>query len=182
MRSTQTLVNTGLYWIEGFSNEGIVLHLFIVFLKELNIPPLQAKYMIAQVRCFFKKWKNSKCIISNLLRDISRHAWDKERKILSDKLDKFPSKKKKKANCKTFTEIEIWRENQSRLRLTRKNEFEKTRDYLNFNFRYPEFSIGFRCVLHARCGHKFDIRVAKAANRIEDDCTEWCPCGCRKKQ
>jgi len=66
--------------------------------------------MIAQVRCFFKKWKNSKCIISNLLRDISRHAWDKEIKILSDKLEKFPTKKKK-ANCKTFTEIEIWREN-----------------------------------------------------------------------
>ena len=47
------------------------------------------------VRCF-EKWKNSKCIISDLLRDISRcrrHAWDKESKILTDKLDKFPSKK-----------------------------------------------------------------------------------------
>ena len=63
--------------------------------KELNIPPLLAKCAIAQVRCF-KKWKNLKCIISDLLRDISRckrHAWDKESKILADKLDKFPSKK-----------------------------------------------------------------------------------------
>jgi len=35
-----------------------------------------------------KKKKNLKCIISDLLRDISRirhHAWDKESKILADK-------------------------------------------------------------------------------------------------
>ena len=75
--------------------KGIALPPFIVFLKKLNVPPLSAKCAIAKVRCF-KKWKNSKCIISDLLRDISRcrhHAWDKEGKILADKLDKFPSKK-----------------------------------------------------------------------------------------
>ena len=47
---------------------------------------------IAQIR-YFKKWKNSNCIISDLLSDISRcrhYAWDKERKILTDKLYKFP--------------------------------------------------------------------------------------------
>jgi len=65
--------------------------------KELNVPSLSAVWAIVQVRCF-KKWKNSKCIISNLLRDISRcrrHAWDKESKNLADQLDKFTSKKKK---------------------------------------------------------------------------------------
>ena len=34
-RSTQTLVNSGLYWIEGFS-KGIALLPFIVFLKNLT--------------------------------------------------------------------------------------------------------------------------------------------------
>jgi len=34
-RSIQTLVNSELYWIEGFSNENSF--------KELNIPPLSAK-------------------------------------------------------------------------------------------------------------------------------------------
>jgi len=61
-------------------------------------------------KVFFKKWKNSKFIISVILREISRcrrHAWDKESKILANKLDKFPSKKKKK---------------------------KKTRDYLKLNF------------------------------------------------
>ena len=80
-RSTQTLVNSGLYWIEGFSNGNSFTSLYCVS-KELNVLPLSAKCSIAQVRCF-KKWKNSKCIISDLLRDISRcrrHAWDKESK------------------------------------------------------------------------------------------------------
>jgi len=57
----------------------------------------------------------------------------------------------------------------------KKNEYEKTRDYLNINFKYPEFSIGFRWILCARCGYKFDARVAKAVNMIEDDFPELCP-------
>jgi len=83
-RSTQTLVNSGLYWIEEFSKGNSFTSLYCVS-KELNVTPLWAKCVIAQVRCF-KKWKNWKCIISDLLRDISRcrrHAWDKESKIFS---------------------------------------------------------------------------------------------------
>jgi len=48
-------------------------------------------------KVFLKKMeKKSKCIISDLFKDISccrRHTWDKESKILPHKLDKFPSKK-----------------------------------------------------------------------------------------
>jgi len=56
------------------------------------------------------------------------------------------------------------------------NNFEKTREYLKLNYKYPEYSIGFRWVLRARCGYKFDARVAKAAKMIEEDCPERCPC------
>ena len=42
------------------------------------------------------------------------------------------------------------------------NKFEKIRDYLKLNFKYPEYSIGFRWVLHVRYGYKFDACVAKA--------------------
>ena len=52
------------------------------------------------------------------------------------------------------------------------NNFEKTREYLKLSYKYPEFSIGFRWVLCARCGYKFEAHVAKAANRVEDDCPE----------
>jgi hypothetical protein len=62
----------------------------------------------------------------------------------------------------------------------KKNKFEKTRDYLKFNFKYPEFSIGFRWVLRARCGYKFDARIAKTAKMIEDYCLERYPCCYRK--
>jgi hypothetical protein len=58
--------------------------------------------------------------------------------------------------------------------------FEKTRKYLTLNYKYPEFSIGYRWVLRARCGYKFDARVAKAAKMIEEDCPERCPCCYRK--
>jgi len=60
------------------------------------------------------------------------------------------------------------------------NNFEKTREYLKLNYKYPEFSIGFRWVLRARYGYKFDARVAKAAKMIEEDCPERCPCCYRK--
>ena len=60
------------------------------------------------------------------------------------------------------------------------NNFEKTRKYLKLNYKYPEFSIGFRWVLLARCEYKFDACVAKAAKTIEEDCLERCPC-CYKK-
>ncbi|KAG4102570.1 hypothetical protein H8356DRAFT_1324470 [Neocallimastix lanati (nom. inval.)] len=56
-----------------------------------------------------------------------------------------------------------------------KNKFEKTREYLKLNYKYPEFSIGFRWVLRARCGYKFDARVTKAAKMIEEDCPESNP-------
>ena len=77
-----------------FSNGNSFTSLYCVS-KELNIPLLSAKCAIAQVRCF-KKWKNSNCIISALLKNISScrcHPWDKESNILAKKLDKFPSKK-----------------------------------------------------------------------------------------
>jgi hypothetical protein len=48
--------------------------------------------------------------------------------------------------------------------------YKKTRNYLKLNFKYPEFSIGFRWVLCARYGYKFNARVAKAAIRVEDNC------------
>ena len=64
--------------------------------KEFNIPPLSAKCAIAQVKGF-KKWKNSNCIIFDLLRFIYHVVdviiWDKKSKILAVKLDKFPSRK-----------------------------------------------------------------------------------------
>ena len=159
-RSIQTLVNSRLYQIEVFSNENSFTFNYCIS-KELSILPLSEKCAIAQVRCL-KQWKNSNCIISNLLRDISRcrcHAWDKESKILADILDKFLSKK-------AITNFYLDRDMAGKLinaKAYNINKFVKTRDYLKLNFKYPEFSIGFRWVLRARCGYKFDARVTKAA-------------------
>ncbi|KAG4097467.1 hypothetical protein H8356DRAFT_1425238 [Neocallimastix lanati (nom. inval.)] len=48
----------------------------------------------------------------------------------------------------------------------KKNGFEKTKDYLKLKL----------IILHASCEYKFDKRVAIAADMIEDNCSEWCPC------
>jgi hypothetical protein len=119
--------------------------------------------------------EKSKCIISDLLRDISRsrrYAWDKESKILADKLDKFPSKK---AILNFYWDRDMAGKS-IKAKAYKNNNFETTREYLKLNYKYSEFSIGFRWVLSARCGYKFDVRVAKAAKMIE----ERCPCCYRK--
>jgi len=106
-----------------------------------------------------------------------RHALDKESKILEDKLDKFLSKK-------TIVYF-FWGRDMAgkpiKAKTYKKNNFEKTRNYLKLNFKYPEYSIGFRWVLRARCGYKFNARVTKDVNMIEDDCPEWCPYYYREK-
>jgi len=56
MRSTQILINLGLYWIEGFSNGNSFISFHCVS-KELNIPSLSEKCAIAQVRYFKKNGK-----------------------------------------------------------------------------------------------------------------------------
>jgi len=56
--------------MEGFPKGNSFKSIYFVS-KELRFPPLSEKCAIAQERCF-KKCKNSKCIISDLLRDISR--------------------------------------------------------------------------------------------------------------
>jgi len=120
---------------------GIALHPFIVFLKNLAFLLFQWNVQLLR-KGVLKKWKNSKCTISDLLRDISgcrRHVWDKESIILVNKLDKFPSKKKKILNF-------YWDRDMAGKSIKdnayKKNKFEKTRNYLKLNFKYPEFSIG----------------------------------------
>jgi hypothetical protein len=51
---------------------------------------------------------------------------------------------------------------------------------LNLNFKYPEFRIGFRWVHRDICGSKFNARIVKTVNRIEDHCPERCPYCYRK--
>jgi len=71
--------------------------------KELNVPPLSAKCAIAQVRCF-KKIGKTRNVLSLIYLEIYlvvdvMHGIKKS-KILTDKLNKFLSKKKKKKKKK----------------------------------------------------------------------------------
>jgi len=55
---------------------------------------------------------------------------------LADKLDKFPSKK---AIVYFFWDRDIAGKS-IKAKTYKKNEFEKTRDYLKLNFKHPEYS------------------------------------------
>ena len=65
--------------------------LYTLFQKSLNIPPLSAKCAISQVRCY-NKWKNSLCIIGDLVTNIPKmqyyYSWAKESKSLEGRLSR----------------------------------------------------------------------------------------------
>ncbi|ORX77186.1 hypothetical protein BCR32DRAFT_283439 [Anaeromyces robustus] len=71
----------------AFKNNSIFLHFLVNVL---------GKCALAQVRCF-NKWKDSNCIISKLVNNVSttrKWTWDKESKILNDKLNNISSSSK----------------------------------------------------------------------------------------
>ena len=60
--NTQKLINKGLRWVAGIQKAKSFINVYSIS-KDLNIPPLSAKYFLSQVKCF-DKWKDSNCIIS----------------------------------------------------------------------------------------------------------------------
>jgi len=67
---TQKLINKGLRWIAGLQKAKSFINVYSIS-KDLNVPPLSAKYVLSQVKCF-DKWKGSNCIISYLVNNIPK--------------------------------------------------------------------------------------------------------------
>jgi len=82
----------------------------------------------------------------------------KKKKNIKKKKKKNIKKKKKKKKKKTTVNF-YWDRNIAgksiKAKDYEKNEFKKTREYLKFNFKHLEYSIGFRWVLFARYGYEF---------------------------
>jgi len=68
--NTKKLINKGLRWIAGLQKAKSFIDVYYIS-KDLNIPPLSAKYALSQVKCF-DKWKDSNCIISYLVSNIPK--------------------------------------------------------------------------------------------------------------
>jgi len=87
--NTQKLINEGLRWIAGIQKAKSFINIYSIS-KDLNIPSLSAKFALSQVKCF-DKWKDSNCIISYLVNNISKsrkYTWTKENRTLKRKLEK----------------------------------------------------------------------------------------------
>jgi len=69
-------INLGLYWIGGFFKRNSFISLYNIS-RNLNIPPMSAKWALAQCRCY-TKWINSKCIIGKFIEfkvNKGKHPW-----------------------------------------------------------------------------------------------------------
>jgi len=89
INNTQKLINKGLRWFAGLQKAKSFINVYSIS-KDLNIPPLSAKYALSQVKCF-DKWKDSNCIISYLVNNIPKsrkYTWTKESRTLKRKLEK----------------------------------------------------------------------------------------------
>ncbi|ORX63325.1 hypothetical protein BCR32DRAFT_287845 [Anaeromyces robustus] len=132
---------------------------------------------LAQVRCF-NKWKDSNCIISKLINNVSttrKGTWDKESKILNDKLNNISSFSKK--IMEFIWDRDINNDKMIKAKTYKMNNFENSRNYLKPNLEFPEYIKGFRWILRrARCGYKIDARVAKAAKMNNNSCPNCCSC------
>ena len=80
----QTAFNRGLYWSFGFKNKTSNTSIYNMS-KELSIPPIASFCAMAMIRCF-KKWKDSSCIISHLVKKniptLSHYSWTKKARSL----------------------------------------------------------------------------------------------------
>jgi len=87
-KSIQNLINIVFYWIVGFNKTNSLISLYSIS-KEFNILPFSAKCAIVQVRCY-NKWKDSLCIIGDLVNDIPKmqyyYSWAKESRTFEGKL------------------------------------------------------------------------------------------------
>lgn len=173
-KSLQTLINYAFYWMAGFNNPNSFISLYSIT-KEFNIPPLSAKCAIAQVRCF-NKWKDSQCIIGNLVNNIPPmryfYTWTKESKTLDRKLSKN--------NLEDPNEIKeyYWDRdlfnNSSKAKMYKKYHFESTRCYIDQSVKYPQFTLGFLWLLRIRCGYRLDAAVAIAAGFVSENIPRHC--------
>jgi len=81
--NTQKLINKGKRWIVCLQKVKSFINVYSIS-KDLNIPPLSAKYALSQVK-YFDNWKDSNCIISYLVNNIPKsrkYTWTKESRTL----------------------------------------------------------------------------------------------------
>ena len=76
INTNNKLINLGLYWIGGFSKKYSFISLYNIS-KDLNIPPISAKCVLAQCR-LYTKWEKLKCIIRKIIEfkiNKGKHPW-----------------------------------------------------------------------------------------------------------
>ena len=134
--------------------------------KDLNIPPLSAKYFLSQVKCF-DKWKDSNCIISYLVNNIPKYrkyTWAKENRILKRKLEKRGNNDNR---IKDFYWKGNMKINSIKAEFYDNNGFKDSSDFIKLCYGYPYLSFGFYWLLRARSRYRLNVRIAKVAKIMD---------------
>jgi len=129
INNTQKLINKGLRWVAGLQKAKSFINVYSIS-KDLNSPPLSAKCTLSQVKCF-NKWKDSNCIISYLVNNITKsrkYTWTKESRTLKRKLKKRDSNNNNK--IKDFYWKRDMKINSIKSEFYDKNKFEETSKFI----------------------------------------------------
>jgi len=151
-RQAQSNINICLGWIASVGKAKSFTSTYYIS-KDLNITPLTAKCVLAQVKCF-KKWENSNCIISYFVNNIIVINITCGLYHAKTFVGKFNTHENDRA-IKIFTE-KIWKRTQLKPSHMRIIILKKTSEYLKLCYEYPEYSYGFYWLLKARSRYKLD--------------------------
>ena len=165
--------------------------------QELRLHSLSTLCALAQYRCF-KKWMNSSCVISYLVRHVpdkfNNLTWTQESQFLTRKLQ---SLKNNQAIQEYYDHKDL---NRSNTRISAKTSSRTSTSFNNssidtakacpflryqygffktihkISLEYPEYQLGFYWISRIRCGFKLDTRIAIEQRIVMNHCPTTCPC------
>ena len=56
------------------------------------------------------------------------------------------------------------------------NKFTNNKAIIMLSLKYPQFNVGFSCIIRLRFGYKYNTTIAIRMGRVSEDCPKTCPC------
>ena len=172
----QGILNRGMFWSFGFYNKTSNTSIYNMS-KELCIPPIASFCANAMIRCF-NKWKNSSCIIADLVNNIptlTNSSWTKKSRAL---LNRKTLKNKPPVMIRKFYWENVLYTKTPAIKSVnyKKYKFGFKKHIHKLTLKYPQFSFGFFWIGRIKCGFKFDVKTYIKRNIVMAECPTCCPC------
>jgi len=174
-RKAQTILNRGLFWSLGHKNVNANTCTYTITC-EFWFTPLSALCAIAQIRCF-NKWKDSSCIIKELITNIPSmphyYTWSKESRTLDKKLKGLS---KKEIKMKYLERDTLTKKPAKRATIYIECKYGLSRDIQKLALKYPQYQIGFFWIMRIRSGYQFYYKILLNGKSTYEKFPTYCPC------